>query len=540
MPKTKNSIVQNTVKTYCDMHSQSKHPSPPVIEQDLLDALRLDFALENSVRKVNHEPTLKAPEELEPAMIAPVIATLYPVARISLGGPESAPDLDVLGLYQTDGDRKGIYAVEREAFSKLIHEFNPNLTTHSVEETMVMIKELVPREVRCTQRNLVPVNNGVFDFDTKQLLPFDPSMVFLSKSRVNYNPLAANPMIQAPDGTWWDVDSWMNALSDDPEIVTLLWQIMGAVIRPLVPWHKSVWFYSNTGNNGKGTLCELMRQLCGPGTYVSLPLSEMGKDFMLEPLIRASAIIVDENDVGIYIDKAANLKAIITNDVIMINRKFKMPIAYQFHGLMVQCLNELPRIKDKSDSFFRRQIFVPFTKCFTGRERKYIKDAYLKRTDVLEYVLFKVLNMDYYELSEPAACKIALAEYKEYNDPIRQFASDILSAASWDLLPSTLLYDLYKAWMRMNNPGGSVLGRNNFIKEIADVIQKKPGWEWHGEKQKVKGATRMAVYEPLLATYGLKNWMNPDTDEYRDSMVARCTPKKGQFSGYSYCGALRV
>ena len=94
---------------------------------------------------------------------------------------------------------------------------------------------------------------------------------------------------------------------------------------------------------------------------------------MLEPLTRATAIIVDENDVGTYIDKAANLKAIITNDAISINRKFKQVISYRFYGFMVQCLNEMPRIKDKSDSFWRRQLFIPFTKCFTGAERKYIK-----------------------------------------------------------------------------------------------------------------------------------------------------------------------
>src|SRR5699024_9279895 len=102
------------------------------------------------------------------------------------------------------------------------------------------------------------------------------------------------------------------------------------------------------------------RQLCGSGSYASIPLADMGKDFMLEPLTRASAIIVDENDVGTFIDKAANLKAIITHDVIQMNRKFKAPIAYQFYGFMVQCLNELPNVKDKSDSFFRRQLFVPF------------------------------------------------------------------------------------------------------------------------------------------------------------------------------------
>lgn len=128
---------------------------------------------------------------------------------------------------------------------------------------------------------------------------------------------------------------------------------------------------------------------------------------MLEPLTRATAIIVDENDVGTYIDRAANLKAVITNDVIQINRKNKMPISYQFYGFMVQCLNELPKIKDRSDSFFRRQLFIPMTKCFTGKERKYIKNEYLHRKDVLQYVLHRVLNMDYDTLSEPEACKAA-------------------------------------------------------------------------------------------------------------------------------------
>ena len=108
---------------------------------------------------------------------------------------------------------------------------------------------------------------------------------------------------------------------------------------------------------------------------------------MLEPMLYSVAIIVDENDVGTYIDKAANLKAIVTGDVIQINRKFKTPIPYQFKGFMVQCLNEMPRVKDKSDSFFRRQLFIPFTKCFTGAERKYIKQDYLKRKEVLEYGL---------------------------------------------------------------------------------------------------------------------------------------------------------
>lgn len=307
----------------------------------------------------------------------------------------------------------------------------------------------------CDNPDLIAVNNGVFDYRQKILLPFDKQYVFTAKSRVDYVDNPVNPVIHNPeDGTDWDVESWMNDLSDDHEVVESLWEILGAIIRPNVPWGKSAWFYSESGNNGKGTLCELMRELCGETTYASVPLSDFSKDFMLEPLTQATAIIVDENDVGTYIDKAANLKAVVTGDVIQINRKFKSPIAYRFKGFMVQCLNEMPKIRDKSDSFYRRQLFIPFTKCFTGAERKYIKHDYLHRQDVLRYVLHRVLHMDYYELRVPDSCKEALNEYKEFNDPIRQFVNEIFPELQWDLIPFSFLYDLYGAWYKKTSEKG--------------------------------------------------------------------------------------
>ena len=164
------------------------------------------------------------------------------------------------------------------------------------------------------------------------------------------------------------------------------------------------------------------------------------------------AIIVDENNVGAYLDKAGNFKAVVTNDVVQINRKNRPAIPYQFFGLMVQCFNELPRIKDKSGSLYRRCLFIPFDKSFTGKERKYIKEDYLKRPDVLEYVMYKVLNTDYYAFSEPAACRLALEDYKVYNDPVRQWWDEVSGELVWDLLPWDFLYELYKQWCKDNNP----------------------------------------------------------------------------------------
>ena len=204
------------------------------------------------------------------------------------------------------------------------------------------------------------------------------------------------------DGTDWDVVSWMGELSDDESIVRLLWQIVGAVIRPGVSWNKSAWFYSTSGNNGKGTLCSLMRNLLGRGSWESISLKDFSSPFMLEPLMRISAVITDENDTGTFVDDAAALKSIITGDPFQLNRKFKEPRTVLFKGFMVQCVNELPRLRDRSESMYRRLLVVPFEKRFEGNERKYIKDDYLKRKEVLEYVLYHLLaETDYYELDEP-------------------------------------------------------------------------------------------------------------------------------------------
>lgn len=155
---------------------------------------------------------------------------------------------------------------------------------------------------------------------------------------------------------------------------------------------------------------------------------------------------------GTYIDKAANLKTLVTHDVLPLNRKFKSQIAYQFFGFMIQCLNEFRRITDKSESLYRRFCFVPFNKSFTGQEKRYIKNDFIARDEVLQYVVRRVLELtpDYYELANPQACQVVMAEFKETNDPIRAFWNEFRDHFAWGILPGEFLYDLYRAWFAQN------------------------------------------------------------------------------------------
>lgn len=500
---TRSDILRNTTMGYLESLDRQNLPTLREISTRLVN--RTAEAVEWHNSRCPESQRIPVPLGLCPAQIADVILAVRHVVRVSFMEGCTDSENDLLAIYQEDGPDEGTYISQDTAFDSIAQELNYAIDSRGRREVRETLFRKAGCAAPCSDPDLVAVNNGIFNYRTKQLLPFSPEHIFLSKSRVDYKEDPASPVLHNPDdGTDWDVESWVAELSDDPETVNLLWEIMGAIIRPNVRWNKSAWFYSSTGCNGKGTLCELMRNLCGKGSSVSIKLADFSKEFRLAPLVHASAIITDENDTGEIIDRAGNLKAIITNDVIQINRKFRQPVDYRFRGFMVQCVNEMPKVRDKSDSFYRRQLLVPFGKCFTGAERTYIKDEYMGRKDVLEYVLHKVLNMDYYKLSEPRACKWALADYRELNDPVREFWNELRDRFVWDLLPNPFLYELYRAWARRYNPSSQLPDNKPFHNELRKLVEADPDWEVMDTPMRPGG--RMDRPEGLVLEYRLAGW----------------------------------
>lgn len=516
------SLIYTTTESYLEDMDMENHPSPETMEMELLaatnDAIRSynNGAPDddgNFPDKLKGDERYKLLKTLHPVQIAMCMVKVDGAIRIAMSGLGSDPMYDVVALYQDMGDDEGIYLTSEAELKRKVRRYNPCVMANEFKEVMSALQDLTTRRERCSDRDLIPVNNGIFDYKNKILLPFDPEYVFTSKSHVDYQTNAPNPHITMPDGEDWDVESWMESLSDDRDVTSLLWHAMGAMVRPSVPWNKCIFLYSEQGNNGKGTWCTAARNLCGEGTYASIPLADFGKDFLLEPLVGASTVIVDENDVGTYVDSARCFKAAVTGDPISINRKFRSPIIHVFRGVMVQCVNDIPKFKDHSDSMFRRWLPIPMMKNFEGAERKYIKDEYLHRDDVLQYMLWKVLCglPDYYELEEPEVCKELKDEFKTVNDPVRQFMDEVDRCAAWNLLPYSYLYTLYQHWSKVSNPSGKVLNKTNFLRELDKRVDDytyggQP--KWIRTKAPVSANGRMDYPEPMILQYNVEEWMN--------------------------------
>ena len=501
--QSRNQLIMEAATSYLSTLNPGSLPCAADMESELLEYANDQIELANA-SILSKDRKYKMLSSLPARTIAQIILRFYPVANLKLEGGTKA-----LAVYCGSGKNKGLYDMDEDAIKRIIEQYGADMSEKEISDVFAKLERNAPFLGLTKNKDLIPVNNGVFDYEKKLLLDFSPDMVFTSKCGVDYNPSAQNITIHNPeDGTDWDVESWMLSLSDDLEIVNLLWEITGACIRPNVVWGKSAWLFDANGNNGKGTLCRMMQNLCGEDSCDSISVEDFGTDAFLENLMRKTAIICDENNVGTYLDKAKNFKKAVTGDPITINRKYRSTVKFRFCGFIVQCMNALPKVKDRSESFNRRLIIIPMTKCFTGIERKYIKEDYLGRREVLEYVLHKMLHMNYHSLSEPKICRDLVAEFKVYNDPLAEFWNDFRGQFVWDLLPFAFLYDLFREWSRRFCPSGKIIGHNSFCRELRKLAAND--MEWEAPETPSTTGRKLDRPEPLIDEYNVKGWQNPN------------------------------
>ena len=419
-----------------------------------------------------------------------------------------------LVTYEDAGPDEGLYVPAEDRIRRLARQYHYTISSKDLNAVVESVRDSVSLLVESEDGDVVALANGLFDLRTKELRPFSPKVVLTSKASVAFREGATTCPVM-DDG--WSVDEWIRELANnDPEVEQLFWEIIAALFRPEHPFKKAALLYSPTGSNGKGTFLELLRHLVGVDRVATLSISDFGEQFLPEALCSAFAVLSDENEVGDFLRKAGAFKAWVTHDWIRINVKYGPARSVKGRGLCVFCVNELPSSKDKSESLYRRFIPIPFLKRYVGAdENRAIKNDYVKRPEVLEYVAHKALMMPWFDtFIEPAVCKKLLNQIRVENDPVLQFAEEFLPQFKWDLLPWRFSFRLYSAWMRKEVPSGHPVGIREFTKRMTDYVDKNPSCGWFvprgadGNQKAMSTQNRIVGNEPLAVEYDLHEWMD--------------------------------
>lgn len=385
-----------------------------------------------------------------------------------------------------------------------------------MEKIRTQILEYDGIRTESLNQNITPLLNGIFNKkywdEHHELMSYSDDEIIVNPLQVEFNPDATDSKINI-DGDEFDVEEWLLELAaNNQDVKTLLWQTLSAIMHPSRKYKKAVVLFSPFGNNGKGTFMELCRNLVGKDLCTDLPIESFKDKNLVVNLANSRLVTGDENAVDLYIDNITNFKNAVTGDPITVDRKYRNSLTFNYQGLILQCMNSLPSTKDKTNSFYRRLLPIPFNNSFEGIEKDEIKSIYIKDKRVLEYIARKALLMDLKsgEFITSEAVNNLLDEYKENNDTILQWWNDEGKDAEyvWNRLPFRFLYGSYKWWCKQNTVKGDVnLSKTKFTQEFKNKILAYTN-EWEAATFNVNVTMRETV-EPLVAKYNIDELKNP-------------------------------
>ena len=506
---TINQLILQEVANFLGTKNQSTY-CPEDVERFLLNQINKRLLGENERNRLKGGLAHRPLKVLPPSVIATCILKRELRHTGLIGKSRATAELMT---YEDEGPNEGLYVPAEERIRSLARQYHYTISPKDLNAVVECVHDSVPLLKESEDEDVVALENGLFNLRSKELLPFSPDVVLRSKASVAFNENASAYVMD--DG--WSVDEWIRGLANnDPDVDKLFWQTIAALFRPGHSFDKAVLLYSPTGSNGKGTYVELLRNLVGVERAATLSMSDFGKEFLPEALRSAFCVLSDENEVGSYMKVAGTLKAWITHDWIPFNVKHIPTTNIKGRGLSVFCVNELPSSKDKSESLYRRLMPIPFLKRYVGAdENKAIKNDYVKRPEVLEYVAYKALMMPLFDtFTEPAVCKKLLNQIRVENDPVLQFAEEFLPQFVWDLLPWKFLYGVYSAWMRKEVPTGRAVNSREFNKRLSAYVDDNPSCGWvvprgaDGKQIPMRTEKRIVGNEPLAVGYDLSDWFD--------------------------------
>lgn len=442
----------------------------------------------------------RRPSKLPPFRVAYLLKEQTRFVQLKTNNTDSNPPCY---MYLED---EGIYTSNRAYIDKYMRIVESRLSRHDQNEIYNFLQDTAETVDKTENRYLIPVKNGIFDLKKKELKPFDPKHVFTSKVKTNYVENPEHPEFK--DG--WHIEDWvMEIANDDVEIFLLLWQVIADAINGNYSRKRSIWL-TGEGSNGKGTYQDLIRHLVGTENVAGLKIDQFtgnsnGQNFNLAMLEGKTVNIGDDVQSNAYVDDSSNFNSVVTGDPVIVEHKGKGGYVVEFNLTIIQSTNGLPRIKNKTNGTYRRLLIVPFLKSFTGEEANYnIKEKYIKNKEVLEYVLHRVINLDFEDFTIPNASKRMLEEYKISNDPVREFVEDefkeVMELNELDRIPKQTAHDMFKQFCEERSY--QVVGYSRFNEQLYKLIEndyedKKVRW--------LKGSGELRFNIPNGSTHPEKN-----------------------------------
>lgn len=291
---------------------------------------------------------------------------------------------------------------------------------------------------------LIPLKNGYLVHDDRKfvLLPHDRALGVHYMINCDYLPSAPPPAL---------FSAFIERILPDTGVRERVQEYLGYTLMADARFQRGqVWI--GTGANGKGVLANIVQAF--HQHVATLNLAELG-GFALSHILGATLIYIDEVP-HCKIDDAIP-KRLVAGETAPIRRHYQPTINVRILAKWLVLSNNIPRVEDQSDGFWRRFDMVPFEVTIPETERdpllaeKIIRDEMSGVLNWLLEGLLRLLNRGRFDPIKPGAISKLDNDSRIRTDSVRAWVEDEdIALLTTCTTHKDNVYQDYASWVRRN------------------------------------------------------------------------------------------
>ncbi|MGB3113622.1 MAG: phage/plasmid primase, P4 family, partial [Candidatus Omnitrophota bacterium] len=296
---------------------------------------------------------------------------------------------------------------------------------------------------------------------------------------------------------------WVKTLreifEDDSAQIMLLQEYFGYCLTRDTDYEKSLFLFGE-GANGKSVVLYVLEELIGRENCSSIPLEKFN-DMHYVARLRDKLVNISL-ETNAKADVYDNMfKAIVTGDTIAADEKYGQPFQFKPYCKLLFSTNNMPRVKDKTEGYFRRLLVLPFNRQFTVNERD-PKLKYKIAGSELDGIFLWALNglnrlreRGYFK--ESTSMLAVKDEYRKENNNVIIFVDEVCVIDAHAEVKKDELYQAYHDWcfasgykaLRKIAFGRELQRQHEFVSDARSSYERR----WEGIRLRRDGELEDAV-----------------------------------------------
>lgn len=285
--------------------------------------------------------------------------------------------------------------------------------------------------------------NGIVDLKSGELRDADPYNDFHTKQTLVTPRVMDTPM--------WD--AFLKKVIVDDERIAYIQEILGLALVGEV-LHHVLPLFVGTGANGKSTILEVANGVLGD--YVA----QMPENFLLEKghqehsteiaRLRGARLAIGSETRPDGRFNESRVKMLTGGDTISARLIGKNFFDFKPTHTLILAMNHLPKVSAGGDGFWRRVRKINFEVTIPTEEQDKLLATKLVRFEgpgILQWMITGAQRvLENGMLTEPESVVVATKEYRNEEDHLSQFVSDIVFVNAYSNVSGAEIYSAYKAW----------------------------------------------------------------------------------------------